>query len=194
MDGRYCKFRYGRYGRSLKYLGSTTETKPHRFNPRTLAIIEQPPASNVLRMNRVHLQSENEDSDFLAELWKDGLAEYRRTVQLNKADETFFQQLLPLDAQLGTVMSEWAVFRNQNPASRRKTCNRVGNVLNNVILSLHEKVSALDVLIAFPTQAVRKVPLNAADVQYRYFHPAQRSGQHFEFFYPLPRIEKTPTT
>ena len=82
-------------------------------------------------------------------------------MQLNKADETFFQELLPLDAQLGTVMSEWAVFRNQNPASRRK---RVGNVLNNVILSLHKKVSALDVLIAFPTQAVRKVLLNVADV------------------------------
>jgi hypothetical protein len=143
-------------------------------------------------MDRILPQTENEDSDILVELWQDTIAEYRRSVQLNKADETFFQELLPLDAQL--VMSKWAVFRNRNPGSRRNTCNGVGNVLNDVILSLHEKVSALDVLIAFPTQSVRKLPLNVTNLEYRHFHQVQRSGQHFEFFCPLPKIEKTRTT
>jgi hypothetical protein len=144
-------------------------------------------------MGTSYPQSENENSNFLAKLWQDSIAEYRRTVQPNKINEGVLREPLSVDAQLLTVTSDWDVFRDRNTASTSKTLNRVGNVIHDVLLSLHQKISALDVLIALPTVAVHKLSRSTADVEYRYFHQAQQSGQHFGYFYRLPTIGRQPT-
>lgn len=144
-------------------------------------------------METPYPQSENEHSNFLAKLWQDSIVEYRRTVRPNKFDEGVLREPLSVDAQLLTVTSDWDIFRDRNIASTSKTLNRVGNVIHDVLLSLHQKISALDVLIALPTVAVHKLSMSPADVECRYFHQVQQSGQHSEFFYRLPRIGREPT-
>jgi len=105
-------------------------------------------------MELSHPKAENEASYFLVKLWQDGITEYRRVAQPNMSEEPFLRDLLPVDALYHAAISEWNAFRSQSLASKHKNLNRVKNTLHNVLRSLHENISTLDALIAFPTQAL----------------------------------------
>ena len=86
-------------------------------------------------------------------LWEEAVARYRLTVALQSSEEQFLldaTQALSIHHLHNNVFRQWNFFRR----TKTRKFQRIGDRVDRIIRALREKITTIDVLIGYPTQAV----------------------------------------
>jgi hypothetical protein len=86
-------------------------------------------------------------------LWEEAVARYRLTVALQSSEEQMLldaTQALSIQNLHNNVFSQWSFFRR----TKTRKFQGVRNRIDRIIRALREKITTIDVLIGYPTQAV----------------------------------------
>ena len=95
------------------------------------------------------LDDQESSDDRLISLYSEAIAQYRQAARISEQEEQLLATGTPLHGYQEKILADWNSF--QTP---RSSGGKMKDGIRNVLHTMQEKISLIDMVIGFPTQAV----------------------------------------